>query len=74
MVKSKGVKEIFDKYDFKKTVIVGLLFGAIGLLWFYYSGIWTDPSEVDIFEWTIFIIYCFISVICWYLVSKKKLT
>ena len=60
MTKSKIVKEIFDKYDFKKTVIVGLFFGAVGFLWFYFSGIWTDPSEVDIFEWAVFIIYCFI--------------
>jgi len=32
--------------------------GAMGLLWFHFSGFWIQPNNVDIYEWIIFFVIC----------------
>jgi len=65
-------ERIFDKYDIKITVLIGCIFGALGLLWFHFSGFWTNPKYADINEWIVFFVLCIVSLIFWYLFAKKK--
>ncbi|KYK21739.1 hypothetical protein AYK25_03250 [Thermoplasmatales archaeon SM1-50] len=72
MTKSSLIDMIFEKYDMKKTVLIGCISGIIGLFWFYFSGFWENPQYVDTNEWIVFFVSCILSVIVWYLFSKKK--
>ena len=72
MKKESIYMKIFEKYDLIKTVKIGCIFGGLGLLWFHFSGFWSNPKNADIYEWMVFFILCILSIIFWFLLAKNK--